>query len=236
MRTWTRAIIGTSIAAASSALTPACSSSSGPGATPGTSSPQDGGPSDAGNTLTGSGAFTVSDTIVDTQEAKDECSYETLLPDGSFAAFGIIMAQTNISAYCSADAAFSPPGGQPFVVVQVAGPSYSNPGPADGGGLKAITPGTYTVGFENVPDDDLCMLAGTGASALVDIRTWKGGDAAGAVTAAEALSGTVTITSISPGHVAGSFSVMMVSVSSTGQFDTQHPSALSGTFDSATCP
>ena len=61
-------------------------------------------------------------------------------------------------------------------------------------------------------------------------------DGGGAITVASALTGTVTLTTIVPGHIVGSFDVKMAAYLPSGLFDTAHPTAFSGTFDSTDCP
>ena len=85
-------------------------------------------------------------------------------------------------------------------------------------------------------DDDVCMLDGTGGQALVDVLAFGVNDAGGATPEATALSGTVTVTAIGPGHVAGSFDVQLGAVDETADtIDTQHPAPFSGTFDVTSC-
>jgi hypothetical protein len=93
---------------------------------------------------------------------------------------------------------------------------------------QALTPGTYVVGNEKVNDPDLCMLP-QGANAFVQLLTPTGYDAQ-----ETALSGTVTIDSIGPSGVTGSFSVLLGGP--YGTTDAATPPSLSGTFNAPACP
>jgi hypothetical protein len=86
--------------------------------------------------------------------------------------------------------------------------------------------------FENVSDDDLCMAAPS--TALLDVRDFKA-DAEGAIAVASAVTGSVTYATITPGHIAGQFSVQMAPHLPSGQFDMAHLTPLSGSFDATGC-
>jgi hypothetical protein len=129
--------------------------------------------------------------------------------------------------------------------VEVAGPSYADTGGTvlpDGSAAAPIPPGSYDIGYEAEDDDVLCALP-TGTSAILDVFdfTADGGVAVEGVTytQATAISGTVNVTSISPGHIVGSFDVQLAAfVYSKNGFDidTQNPTSFSGTFDATNPP
>jgi hypothetical protein len=209
----------------------ACSAASGAKGTDG------GAPPVAGNTLTGTYSFPVVGSTLDAEDIAEACGTETTLPGGGVLAFGIVLSSADSPTLCSAIASnSSAAAGQPAVVIQVASNAYiAQSAPADGGAPAPLTTGTYKIGFENVTDDDLCMLSGTGGQALVDVLQLGMPDAGGATPKATAVSGTVTVTAIASSHVVGSFDVQLAPVSASGSIDTQHPTAFSGTFDSTAC-
>jgi hypothetical protein len=146
----------------------------------------------------------------------------------------VILADIDLSSLLCA-AAPNTAAGHPFVILQMKSLSYAPAGNlSDGSSETPIGPGTYPVDFEGESDDDLCM-AGAGM-ALLDVRDIAPVDGGGATTVASAVTGTVTLTTIVPGHIAGSFAVQMAAYLPSGLFDTAHPTAFSGTFDATSCP
>jgi hypothetical protein len=225
------ALVGTFVALFTAAASAACGSSS---SGPSSASP----PPASGNSLTGSYAFPVAYTLLGTDEAKADCGYGGMLADG-YSDFGVYLADTNISGLiCAGDDAgprVNSAPGHPFVVIQMKSISYARGGNLPDGGVEtAIVPGTYGVGFEGLSDDDLCM-ANPGAP-LLDVLDFGPEDGGGAIPVASAATGTVTLTTIALGHIAGSFDVQMVALLPSGQYDTEHPTPFSGTFDATTCP
>jgi hypothetical protein len=93
---------------------------------------------------------------------------------------------------------------------------------------QSLTPGTYVIGDEGEDDPDLCMLP-SGSNAFLQLLTPGGYDAQGL-----AISGTVTIESISEQGVAGTFSVLMGGP--YGYTDASPPPSLSGAFNATACP
>lgn len=93
---------------------------------------------------------------------------------------------------------------------------------------KALTPGLYVIGDEGEDDPDPCMLP-AGTNAFLQLLTPGGYDAQ-----AIAISGTVTIATISPTAVTGTFSVLMGGP--YGVTDASPPPSLSGAFNATTCP
>src|SRR5579863_3577057 len=94
----------------------------------------------------------------------------------------------------------------------VASPWYTTNLPVPDGGCQPLTQGTYSIGFENVTDPDLCMLSNTTGSALVDVVDFPDAGGGSVTLVATALSGTVTLRVVGGGRVAGSFQVMMGAV------------------------
>ena len=211
--------------AASALLVLACSSSSpksGDGGAP---------PAGSGSSLTGMYTFPVHFALV--LPSGSPCGYETKLPDGQYNSFSLILAGASIPAVCADAANANGPVGQPFVLVQVASSSYATNMPPPDGGAVSLTAGTYAIGFEDETDDDsLHARRHERAGARRRPRLRRRG---GATNVATASSGSVTLTTVGNGHIAGSFNVMMAPVTG-GTIDTQSPVAFSGTFDATECP
>jgi len=91
-----------------------------------------------------------------------------------------------------------------------------------------LGPGLYVIGNEAENDPDLCMLP-NGSNAFLQLLTPGGYDAQ-----ATAISGTVTIASVTPTAVTGTFSVLMGGP--YGATDASPPPSLSGAFNATTCP
>jgi hypothetical protein len=93
---------------------------------------------------------------------------------------------------------------------------------------QGIAPGTYVIGNENQNDPDVCMLPdGTNAFAQLLVP--------GGTNAQElSMSGTVTLDTVSPTSVTGSFSLVMGDP--YGRTDASPPPAISGAFNATTCP
>ena len=92
---------------------------------------------------------------------------------------------------------------------------------------EPLVPGTYTISNEQDNNETLCKLRG-GGTAYLQIYPWS--DYARAI----AVSGTVTLDSISAGSVTGRFDVRMGGP--FGQTDAGTPTPLSGTFSASACP
>jgi len=93
---------------------------------------------------------------------------------------------------------------------------------------ESLTPGTYVIGNEKENDPDVCMLP-SATNAFLQILTPGGLDAQ-----ATAISGTVTLDSVSSGSVTGTFSVLMGGP--FGATDASPPPALTGAFNALACP
>jgi hypothetical protein len=193
-------------------------------------------PDGAPNSAVGRFGFDVKDAVVDTTQAHSQCGWEEVLPDGSYAAVAVILADQLLNGYCGGEGA-QPIPGHPFVNIQLAGPTYATQGLnlPDGQVPAALEPGQYTIANEGVYDDQICSVRGTGGSALVDVGNW--GDGGGpAQPVATAVSGTVTLTSVGSGYVAGTFDVVVAPPLASGNLDVNNEAALSGTFSAKACP
>jgi hypothetical protein len=182
--------------------------------------------------------FDVQYAVVDTTQAHSQCGWQEVLPDGSYAAVAVILADQQLVGYCGpVDGGMPPLAGHPFVNIQVAGPTYATQGRGlpDGAAPAPLSAGQYAIANEGVDDDQICSVRGTGGSALVDVRDWgDGGGAAESV--ATAVSGTVNLTSVGSGYVAGTFDVVVAPPLASGQLDLANSTPLSGSFSARTCP
>jgi hypothetical protein len=192
---------------------------------------------DAGaGSLTGPDAFPVQTAWITMVDAQGACGYESILPDGSYATLGVLLTDASLSGVCgdASAQALQASRGHPLVLIQLKSADYPPSGKLAGSTVHPIGPGVYPVAFENLPDDDLCMAPN--ARALIDVRRFSS-SGAGAVTVGSASSGTLTLTRVDPGHIAGSFDVKVATLMSDGQtFDVANPTPLTGTFDASACP
>jgi hypothetical protein len=219
-----------------------CGTKTANGDGPGSGSEQEAGDAalaSGGNSLSGSLAFSVQSAQVTMAEAQSACGYQSVLPDGSSATIGVLLSDMNLQVAVCEDAAPSELmtlraslTGHPFIVIQMKTVGYPPSGNlADAGAVQPIGPGTYPVAFEGLSDDDLCMAPDE--QALIDLRDWA--DAGGASTVASAYMGTLTLTRVGAGHIAGGFDVKMASLLPSGQFDTVNTTRLTGMFDATSC-
>jgi hypothetical protein len=144
--------------------------------------------------------------FIDTRTPFEEVGDETLLDGGGYGAVAVVLADFDPRSDAGLLAA-TPPAGGHVLRIELVGPSYIGGAPKlmDGATPVAMSPGRYAVGFEGESDDDLGMLP-TGTSALLDLFGF--GDA-GSYTQAQAVSGTVTLTTIASGHATGTFNVQI---------------------------
>ncbi len=188
------------------------------------------------NAVYGEPSFSVAYVVLDTTLTPSEDGYESVLPGGGLGSFAVILSSVDVSApLCAADAGalLDTAAGQRFVILQVKSPSYAGTSPPpDGGVVTPIQPGTFAVGFEALPDDDLRMDS---ALALFDLRDFPSSAGGGAVTVGSAMSGSISLSAVSATRVTGAFDVALASYSSAG-FDTTTPTHLVGTFDVGPCP
>lgn len=190
---------------------------------------------DSGSWLDGSMAFGVHYALLVPQNLQIACNYAPG-PSTGYGDFVIIMTDVDLSSGCDGGTLTGlpdPGAGHPFVRIEVKSPSYRADGGAltiDGGPVAAIASGTYPIGFDSWTTD-VCMLAGTNGLALVDVMRFTDNSCCSAVTG-DALSGTVTLTTVDEGHVAGSFQVTLASPDGGAAGAV----AFSGHFDTKTCP
>ena len=177
---------------------------------------------DAGaGALTGPLAFAVAWTRMNPGEPADECRADSVA-SGGFAATSIVLAQNDLSSAICGD------GGSvtgALVDLEIATAQYAaGTTPL----TQALSPGTYVIGNEGVPDPDLCMLA---ANTTAILQLFDPFEASGA--SAIAVSGSVTVTHVDATSIGGSFAVMM---QPPGSPDASAPQPLSGTFETSVCP
>jgi hypothetical protein len=199
------------------------------GAEGGITSPD--GDAGAANALAGKLAFPVAFSVMYPNEAASQC-HANVLPDGSLDATSVLLTSLDVSALlCSNATSSSLTAAITVIDIEIAALGYgSNPVNA-----VALAPGVFPIGNENVPDDDLCMLD-VKPGALVDVRTEQP-EAGAAVTVAQGLSGIVTLTSVSPTSIAGSFTATMIDLDPvSGASIPNSESPLAGTFDTTLCP
>jgi hypothetical protein len=160
-------------------------------------------------------------------------------PSTGYSDLVVLMTDIDLSSACT-NGAFTQPdaaAGHPFVRIEVESRSYAADGggrAADGGPVATLAPGPYAIGFENRTDDDVCMLAHTGGTALADVLRF-GADPCCATLLGTSVSGAVTLTTVVPGHVAGSFQVSLAPVADGG-INTQSAVPFTGQFDTTSCP
>jgi hypothetical protein len=111
-----------------------------------------------------------------------------------------------------------------FLLLQIATPQWAM---GTGTLTQSLTPGAFKISNESEDDEDLCMLQG-GGTAILGLGP-VGGDSSSI-----AVSGTVTLTSVGVGAVAGTFDVLMGGP--YGTTDGSAPLPLSGSFDALPCP
>jgi hypothetical protein len=111
-----------------------------------------------------------------------------------------------------------------FILLQIATQQWAM---GTGTLTQSLAPATYTISNEFEDDEDLCMLQG-GGTAILGLGP-LGGDSSSI-----AISGTVMLTSVGAGSVAGTFDVLMGGP--YGTTDGSAPLPLSGSFDALPCP
>jgi hypothetical protein len=145
---------------------------------------------------------------------------------GVIPAVGILFAETGFAAQniCNSTVGYPDGGTNTVLDVEVATAQWATyPGTL----TDPLVPGTYTISNEHNDAENLCKLR-PGATAFVQIYPW------GAPSSAIAVSGTVTIDSITAGSVTGRFDVLMGGP--FGQTDAAAPTPLSGEFNAIACP
>jgi hypothetical protein len=176
-------------------------------------------------TLTGSQAFTVAWALMDPSEPADECMSDAV-PGGGVAATAILLAQEDLSSSVCGDGG-NPDAGVGYIVnIEIATQEYAM---GTTQLTQSLTAGTYVIGNEGEDDEDLCMLPG-GSTAILQLFDPTNPGGASSI----AISGTVTIDSVGPGSIAGSFDAVMGGP--YGYTDASPPPSLSGTFKAPVCP
>jgi hypothetical protein len=93
---------------------------------------------------------------------------------------------------------------------------------------QPLRAGTFTIGNERIPDEDLCSLP-SDATAILQIREQTANGSSN--TLWNAMSGTVTIDDLTPGSISGSFDVVLTDPNNDGISG----GSLHGTFGAQTC-
>jgi hypothetical protein len=193
---------------------------------------------DGGAWLDGSMAFGVHYSAVFPQNLQVACGYAPG-PSTGYSDLVVFLTDIDLSSACTNGTLTQPDAaaGHPFVRIEVESPSYAPDGgglAADGGPVAPIGPGSYAIGFEpHQTAGDVCMLSSTSGTALVDVLRF-GALSCCATALATSVSGTVTLTTVVPGHVAGNFQVSLAPVD--GGVNAQAAAPLSGGFDTTACP
>jgi hypothetical protein len=192
---------------------------------------------DGGSWLDGSMAFGVHYSVVYPQHLDVSCVYAPG-PSAGYGDLLVLMTDIDLSSTCPSGAFPPSAGGHPFVRIEVESPSYAMDGgglAADGGPVSALGPGSYAIGFlSSQTVADVCELSHTSGTALVDVLDF--GDAGCCAQArGTSVSGTVTLTTVVPGHVAGNFRVSLAPVDG-GVVGTGSAAPFRGEFDTTSCP
>jgi hypothetical protein len=185
-------------------------------------------------------AFGVRYSVFVPENLSITCSYAPG-PSTGYGDLVVLMTDVDIPSICVGSAFARPDAavGHPFVRIEVESPSYRADGGAltmDGGSVVALVPGSYSIGYGRDTAANVCMLAATNGTALVDLMTFTDEACCDAV-AGTSLSGTVALTTVDEGHVVGDFNVMLApNVPDAGGVITSAAAPLSGHFDTTTCP
>jgi hypothetical protein len=181
-------------------------------------------------------AFGVHYSVVYAQNLQVACGYAPSPPSG-YGDLVVLLTDVDLSSTCSSGTTPSSAGGHPAVRIEVTSPSYAMGGTglaADGGAVAALTPGSYGIGCENLPDDDSCMLSQTSGTALVDVLDFGDAGCCNKLVGTS-VSGNVTLTTVVPGHVAGHFQVSLAPLQGS-TIATPSAAPFSGQFDTTSCP
>lgn len=191
---------------------------------------------DGGNGLDGSMAFGVHYSVAYAQNLQVSCNYAPSPPIG-YGDLVVLLTDVDLSSTCSSGTPLSSAGGHPVVRIEVESPSYAMGGAglaADGGPVAALSPASYAIGFfGNQTVADVCMLSHTSGTALVDVLDF-GDTGCCNRPVGTSVSGTVTLTTVVPGHVAGNFQVSLAPVD--GGVNTGAAAPFNGRFDTTSCP
>lgn len=143
---------------------------------------------------------------------------------GLSAQLSIVIGAQGLPALLCGDGGFPDAGSGGWIDIEIATTQAIEGTPI----TQALAPGVYVIGNEGEDDPDVCMLP-SGSNAFLQILTPGADDAT-----ATAVSGTVTIDSVTPSAVTGTFSVLVGGP--YGTTDASPPPALSGAFNATACP
>jgi hypothetical protein len=182
--------------------------------------------------LAGPLAFPVQWVLMDPTEPASECGADAVA-SGGYAATAIVMFEDNESSLaCADDAGLNRGATGRFILVEVATLQYvqettdlASPPPP----TQALTAGVYTIVNQGENDEALCAEPVSAPTAILEVEQFGLNDAQQI-----AVSGTVTIESIGPRSIVGTFNVMLGGP--FGQTDGGQGQPLSGSFNAAMCP
>jgi hypothetical protein len=198
--------------------------------------PDDGGPDapsvgSGTNMLSGPSAFPVRAAWMDPAEPASQCGADAVT-SGGYAATSIVLFENDESSLACADGGLSRGGSGRFVDIQVGTLQYitlqtssANPPPA----TQALTPGVYPILNERENQENLCSVPVTTPISVLEVQQFGLYDAQQI-----AISGTVTIESVGPRSIVGTFSVLLGGP--YGQTDGGPGQPLSGSFGTTACP
>jgi len=190
-------------------------------------------PSPGSATLTGPQAFAVGKAVMVATSGPHagDCN-DKEIPAGVTPLVQVLIAEQGVpnGDVCISDAGVPEGGAGSFLVLAIATPEWAKSvgDPAAAPLSQSLVAGTYTISNEHENDEDPCMLQG-GGSAYLYLSNLTATDALSI-----AMSGTVTLESVSAGAVAGRFDVVMGGPYGTA--DASPPPSLSGSFNATACP
>jgi hypothetical protein len=195
----------------------------------GASSGDSGSPSPGSGTLTGPQGFSVRWAWMDPSEPAEQCGADAV-PDGGFAATSILLFENDESSLACGDGGLNSGGTGRFIDIEVATAQYAMQAPVQAPQpTQALSPGTYAILNEGEDDEDLCSVQQSSPTAILQVLEF------GLYDAQEiAISGTVTVDSVGPHAIAGSFDVLLGGP--YGLTDGGAGQPLSGSFNAVTCP
>jgi hypothetical protein len=181
-------------------------------------------PAPGNATLSGPAAFPVGSASLGVSSAGG-CGGTAAPDSGVIATLAILLTSEGLPPVLCSDAGVPDGGTGYWLDLEIATTQAAT---GDGTLTQSIAPGTYVIGDEEQDDPDICMLA-PGSNAFLQIVTPTSGDAV-----ATAISGTVTVDSVSAQGITGTFSVLMGGP--YGVSDASPPPSLSGAFNATACP
>jgi len=183
------------------------------------------------NMLSGPSAFPVRAAWMDPTEPASQCGADAVI-GGGYAATSVDLFENDESSLACADGGLSRGGSGRFIDIQVGTLQYitlqtsnANPPPP----TQALTPGVYTILNERENQENLCSVPVTTPIAVLEVLQFGLYDAQQI-----AISGTVTVESVGPRSIVGTFSVLLGGP--YGQTDGGPGQPLSGSFGAAACP